>query len=104
MSRITLMLWKMGADLMESSSVEKDLGILLDNKLSMSRCVLVAKKANGILGCVRKSIASRTRELGTFNRLPTWMYLGLKSTVKLIELVSEDAMELFGLKETLKII
>ncbi|KAF4790698.1 hypothetical protein TURU_138481 [Turdus rufiventris] len=30
----------------------------MDNKLSMSQhCALVAKKANGILGCIRKSIA-----------------------------------------------
>ncbi|KAJ7426506.1 hypothetical protein WISP_15128 [Willisornis vidua] len=44
--------------------VEKDLRILEDNKLSMSQhCALVAKKANGILGCIRKSIASRSREV-----------------------------------------
>ncbi|KAJ7414414.1 hypothetical protein BTVI_41143 [Pitangus sulphuratus] len=36
----------------------------VDNKLSMSqKCDLVAKKANGIPGCVRKSIASRLREV-----------------------------------------
>ena len=27
------------------------------------QCVLVAKAANGVLGCIKKSIASRTREV-----------------------------------------
>ncbi|KAJ7406029.1 hypothetical protein BTVI_66729 [Pitangus sulphuratus] len=39
-------------------------GVLVDNKLSMSQqCVLVAKKANGILECIQKSIDRRSREV-----------------------------------------
>ncbi|KAJ7409085.1 hypothetical protein WISP_116762 [Willisornis vidua] len=54
----------LGADLLENSSVEKDLGNLVDNRLSMSQqCALLVKKTKGILGCSRKSIASRSREV-----------------------------------------
>jgi len=50
-------------DLLESSSAERDLGVLVDNRCTMSQqCALAAKKASGILGCMKKSVASRSRE------------------------------------------
>ena len=53
-----------GGELLESSSAERHLRVLGDGRLSTSQqCALVAKKANRILGCIRKSVASRPREV-----------------------------------------
>jgi len=54
--------YRLGVDLLESSSVERDLGVLVDDRLTISQqCALAAKKANEILGCIRRSVASRLR-------------------------------------------
>jgi len=56
--------YRLGADLLERSPAEKDLGVLVDNRLIMSQpCALVAKKANSILGCVKKSMVGTLREV-----------------------------------------
>ena len=44
--------------------VEKHLVVLVNNRLAMGQqCALVVKKASGILGCIKKSMASRLRKV-----------------------------------------
>ncbi|CAM4513742.1 unnamed protein product [Caretta caretta] len=56
--------YKLGTHQLEVTEEEKDLGVLVDHRMTMScQCDIAVKKANVILGCIRRGISSRDKEV-----------------------------------------
>ncbi|KAF7251846.1 hypothetical protein EYD10_03046 [Varanus komodoensis] len=56
--------YRLGDKWLDSSTCERDLGVLVDCRLHMSQqCDVVVKRVNATLGCIARSVASRSREV-----------------------------------------
>ncbi|KAJ7411599.1 hypothetical protein BTVI_48935 [Pitangus sulphuratus] len=56
--------YRLSGEWIKTSTGEKDMGVFMDKKLNMFwQCALAAQKTNHILGCIKSSTASRSREV-----------------------------------------
>ncbi|PKU31930.1 hypothetical protein llap_17767 [Limosa lapponica baueri] len=56
--------YRLGREWVESSPEEKDFSVLVDEKSNVTlQSVLAAQKANCFLGCIKRSMTSRLREV-----------------------------------------
>ncbi|KAJ7427881.1 hypothetical protein WISP_03180 [Willisornis vidua] len=56
--------YRRGTEWVESSQAQRDLRVWIDRKLNINQqCAQVAKRASGILACIKNSVASKMREV-----------------------------------------
>ncbi|TRZ26927.1 hypothetical protein HGM15179_000168 [Zosterops borbonicus] len=56
------LLYRLAEEWLKSSPAERNVGMLVGSQLNMiQQCAQMARKANGILACIKNSAASRTR-------------------------------------------
>jgi len=54
----------LGSTLLRTNSVERELGVLVDHVINMSEeCAVAANQANRMLGCIKKDMTSRDKEV-----------------------------------------
>jgi len=56
--------YRLDREWIENSPEEKDFGLLVDEKLNMTwQCTLATQKSKRTLGCIKRSVSSRAREV-----------------------------------------